>query len=224
MKSHLILASLFLLLIACSSKEPKTEEASTLSSAVTNSNTPTEEAVETSSSKAQHQQWDGFYFYDIYMGSIIVIHQGKYYNFARKESKSFYKDFEYDIDFELNKDGFIPIVRKYYLDRNDELQSKETILYDTQPIQEGGKTTALQCRGYDYQPLGSFGAYLDAISTTRSAVVADLKANSKHQEDSVIEKALNDPNFIAKSGMTEAPLRGEAMEFWQLLANIIEAK
>lgn len=224
MKSKFILAGLVVLFMACGSKHPETEKASTLSSAIPNSDTPMEEVAEAGSSKSQHQKWDGFYFYDIYMGSIIVIHQGKYYNFERKESKSFYKDFEYDIDFELNKDGFIPIVRKYYLDRNDQLQSKETVLFDTQPIEEGGKTITLQCRGYDYQPLGSFGAYLDAISTTRSAVVADLKASSKHQDDKVIETALNDPDFVAKSGITEAPLRGEAMEFWQLLANIIEAK
>ncbi|MBX2876435.1 MAG: hypothetical protein KTR30_30225 [Saprospiraceae bacterium] len=223
MKSNLLLAGLLLLFMACGSKEVS-EKSNTLSSAVPIGHTPTEEVTEISAPKAQHQKWDGFYFYDIYMGSIIVIHEGKYYNFARKEFKSFYKDFEYDIDFELNEDGFIPIVRKYYLDRNDQLQSKETILFDTQPVEEGGKTTSLQCRGYDYQPLGSFGAYLDAISTTRSAVVADLKANSKHQDDSVIETALNDPDFVAKSGMTEAPLRGEAIAFWQLLANIIEAK
>lgn len=223
MKSNLMLAGLFLLFMACGSKDSEPEAASTLSSAVPSSNTP-EEVVETSSSTPQHQQWDGFYFYDIYMGSIIVIHQGKYYNFARKDSKSFYKDFEYDIDFELNEEGFIPIIRKYYLDRKDQLQSKETVLFDTQPVEKGGKTTALQCRGYEYQPLGSFGAYLDAISTTRSAVVADLKANSEHQDDGAIETALNDPGFVAKSGMTDAPLRGDAVEFWQLLANIIEAK
>jgi len=224
MKANLILAGLFLLFIACGSKDSKTEEANTLSSAIPNSNTPTEEAVEPSSSEVKHQKWDGFYFYDIYMGSIIVIHQGKYYNFARKEFKSFYKDFEYDIDFELNEDGFIPIIRKYYLDRNDQLQSKETILYDTQPVEEGGKTAVLQCRGYDHRPLNSFGEYLDAISTTRSAVIADLKANSKHQDDATIESALNDPDFVAKSGMTKTPLRGETIAFWQLLANLIEAK
>ena len=223
MKSHLIITSLFLLLTACGSKE-SSEKSSTVSGSIPTTNLTAAVETESTASKEKHQQWDGFYFYDMYMGSIIVIHQGKYYNFARKESKSFYKDFEYDIDFELNEDGFIPIVRKYYLDRNDELKSKETVLFDTQPIMEGGKTTALHCRGYDHQPLASFGAYLDAISTTRSAVVADLKAHSKHQDDGVIEAALNDPAFIAKSGMTKAPLRGEAMEFWQLLANIIEAK
>lgn len=223
MKSNLILAGLFLLFIACGSKEIS-EESNTLSSAVPISNTPTEEVAATNPATTQHQKWDGFYFYNIYMGSIIVIHQGKYYNFERKEFKSFYKDFEYDIEFELNEDGFIPIVRKYFLDRNDQLKSKETILYDTQPVEEGGKTTALQCRGYQYQPLENFGAYLDAISTSRSAVVADLKANSTHEDDAVIEAALNDSDFVAKSGMTEAPLRGDAIAFWQLLANIIEAK
>ncbi|NRB47102.1 MAG: hypothetical protein HRU41_05475 [Saprospiraceae bacterium] len=223
MKSHIILAVLFLVLMACGSKE-SSEAANIVSSSVPTTNSTAEVEAEPSPTKEKHQKWDGFYFYDIYMGSIIVIHQGKYYNFARKESKSFYKDFEYDIDFELNEEGFIPIVRKYYLDRNDELTSKETVLFDTQAVEEDGKTTALQCRGYDYQPLVSFGAYLDAISTTRAAVVADLKANSKYQDDSLIEKALNDPDFVAKSGMTEVPLRGEATAFWQLLVNIIEAK
>ena len=223
MRFNLIIAGLFLLLLACSSKDSN-NESSTLSSAVPKADHSAKAETKSDPATTQHQKWDGFYFYNIYMGSIIVIHQGKYYNFERKEFKSFYKDFEYDIEFELNEDGFIPIVRKYFLDRNDQLKSKETILYDTQPVEEGGKTTALQCRGYQYQPLESFGAYLDAISTTRSAVVADLKANSTHEDDAVIEAALNASDFVAKSGMTEAPLRGDAIEFWQLLANIIEAK
>ncbi len=222
MKSHIILASFFVLLTACGSKESN-ESTDTVSSSIPTANMTSEIESEVPSTSHKHQTWDGFYFFDIYMGSIIVIHQGKYYNFARKESRSFYKDFEYDIDFQLNKDGFIPIVRKYYLDRNDQLTSKETVLYDTKPSVVDGKTTALHCRGYDHQAIGSFGAYLDVISTTRSAVIADLKAHSRHQDDGIIEVALNDSDFVAKSGMTEAPLRGEAVAFWQLLANIIEA-
>lgn len=222
MKTKFILVGLLLLFMACGTQESE-QESATLTSAVAPSDQAPPPPAENQPAIEPHQEWDGFYFYDIYMGSVIVIHQGKYYNFARKDSKSFYKDFEYDIGFELNPERLIPITRKYYLDRNDELQSKETVLFDTQPILKGDQTVAVQCRGYRHEALSSFGVYLDAISTTREAVVADLKANSEHSDDQAIEAALDDPDFVSKSNLTAAPLRGQELAFWQLLANIIEA-
>lgn len=223
MRFNLIIVGFFLLLLACGSKD-SSNESNTLSSAIPKSDLSAEADTKSDPATEQHNDWDGFYFYNIGMGSIIVIHHGKYYNFERKNFRSFYKDFEYDIAFQLNNDGFIPITRQYFLGRNDQLQSKEKVLFDSQPIEEGGKTVALQCRGYKYLPLSSFGAYLDAISTSRSAVIEDLKTHSKYSDDQLIEAALNDPAFITKSKMTEAPLRGGELAFWQLLVNIIEAK
>lgn len=218
-------ATLALLLLCCCGNPKQNSETPVTTAEAKTSQAAVEEAPKAVPvSSSSHNDWDGFYFYNIGMGSIIVIHDGKYYNFERKNFRSFYKDFEYDIDFKLNKDGFIPITRQYYLDRNAQLQSKEKVLFDSQPIEEGGKTVALQCRGYKYLPLSSFGAYLDAISTSRSAVIEDLKTNSKYSDDQLIEAALNDPAFISKSKMTEAPLRGGELAFWQLLVNIIEAK
>lgn len=219
MKHNALFLILFLVWNACSnSSEEKVAKQAIAKSAIANIPILTENERE----EAQHK-WDGFYFYNLYMGMIIVIHNGKYYNFERKEFQSFYKDFEYDIDFTLNKDGFIPIVRKYSLNRKEEIVSKETVLFDTQPVEESGEVIAMKCRGKQYQRLPNFGAYIKQISASKANLIKAVKANSKYQEDALIEKALLDPDFIKKSKMTEAPLRKQDLAFWQLVVNIIEA-
>ncbi|MEM7368436.1 MAG: hypothetical protein AAF587_07510 [Bacteroidota bacterium] len=218
---------LLLLILACGKEGPPTDKDPAAQPSVTSvaqsESVPVSNEKESTHMTAQHHRWDGFYFFDIGMGSIIVIYEGKYYNFERKDFRSFYKDFEYDIAFDLNEEGYIPIVRKYFLNRKDEIDSKETILFDTQPIADNGQTTGLQCRGYAYQRVPNFGAYIDLISATKADLIQDIKNNSAYQDDAIIQQALKDPDFIQKSRMTEAPLRHQTLEFWELVVHIIKA-
>ncbi len=224
MKPYLVINLFLLTLFACGSPQGAEENPKVTAKAAISADDKVQD--NTSQAKAtatKHQRWDGFYFYNIGMGSIIVIQDGKYYNFERKDFRSFYKDFEYDIAFKLNEEGYIPIIRQYYLDRKDQLTSKEKVLFDTQPIEEDGKTIGLKCRGYKYQHIPDFGAYIQAISVHKADVIKDIKENSSYQDDALIETALKDPAFVEKSKMTEAPLRKETLPFWQLVVNIIEA-
>ncbi len=224
MKPYLVIHLFLLTFFACGSPqgvEDSTEV--TAQAAISTEEKIQDNIIPAKNTRATHQHWDGFYFYNIGMGSIIVIYNGKYYNFERKGFRSFYKDFEYDIAFELNEEGYIPIIRQYYLDRKEQLNSKEKVLFDTQPIEEDGKTTGLKCRGYKYQHIPDFGAYIQAISVHKADVIKEIKENSNYQDDAMIETALKDPAFVEKSKMTEAPLRKETLPFWQLVVNIIEA-
>lgn len=224
MKPYVIL-SLFLIMIFSCGRSQGVEDSpeATVQAALSAEDKAPEQTEQAKSETTKHERWDGFYFYNIGMGSIIVIQNGKYYNFERKDFRSFYKDFEYDIAFKLNEQGYIPIIRQYYLDRNDQLKHKEKILFDTQPIEKDGKTTGLECRGYKYQHIPDFGAYIQAISVNKADLIKDIKENSKYQDEQLIETALKDPAFVQKSKMTEAPLRQETLPFWQLVVNIIEA-
>jgi len=224
MKPYLIISLFLVTAFACGHlQEAEDRPATTVQTALLVEGKAEDQAAEAKSETAKHERWDGFYFYNIGMGSIIVIHKGKYYNFERKDFRSFYKDFEYDIDYKLNNEGYIPIIRQYYLDRKDQLTSKEKVLFDTQPISEGEKTIGLKCRGYKYQHIPDFGSYIQAISVRKADLIKDIKENSNYQDEELIETALKDPAFVQKSKMTEAPLRQETLPFWQLVVNIIEA-
>lgn len=224
MKPYIVISLFLIVAFSCGRpQEVEDKPGATVQAALSAEDKVQDQAAEAKSQTAKHNRWDGFYFYNIGMGSIIVIHEGKYYNFERKDFRSFYKDFEYDIAYELNDEGYIPIIRQYYLDRKDQLTSKEKVLFDTQPIPEGKKTIGLKCRGYKYQHIPDFGAYIQAISVTKVDLIKDIKENSSYQDEELIESALKDPAFVQKSKMTEAPLRQETLPFWQLVVNIIEA-
>lgn len=224
MKPYVIIPVFLITVFACSRPQGAEDRPeTTVQAALSVEDKVQGQAIEAQSQTVKHERWDGFYFYNIGMGSIIVIHQGKYYNFERKDFRSFYKDFEYDIAYKLNDEGYIPIIRQYYLDRKDQLTSKEKVLFDTQPISAGGKTIGLKCRGYKYQHIPDFGAYIQAISVRKADLIKDIKENSNYQDEGLIEAALKDPAFVQKSKMTEAPLRQETLPFWQLVVNIIEA-
>ncbi len=209
--------------LACADKEA-TQQPTVSFAKASLSKKPTEQAPATPSTRNTSQQWDGFFFFDMRMGLIIVIHQGKYYNFERKDFRSFYMDFAYDIDSKLNADGFIPIIRQYYLDRKDQLTSKEKVLFDTKPIVKGGKTVGIACRGYDYQRVPNFDTYLELIDGSKEKLIAEIKANSSYQNEAQIEQALLDADFVKKSKMTDVSLRSQPTPFWELVVNIMEAQ
>ena len=213
-------------LIACGSTTAETETPAIESTTPTKQVATATPVVQKSSPvtvPVKHNKWDGFYFRDAQMGLVVVIHDGKFYNFERKEFQSFYIDFKYDIGYTLNKDGRIPLVREYWLKRGEEA-IKQTQLGDSEPIVENGETVAISYRVYDrLDKLKTFREYIENIAISVEDVIKTTKQKAPQLTDKQIQAALDDPKFVTKSKMLERKIRKEPIEFWEVIQNIVKA-
>ena len=215
----------FLIVVGCSSAaEPPAAavESTTATPVPTSFPEPVEYEVERATMK--HHKWDGFYFRDVRLGIVVVIHDGKYYNFERKQSQSFYIDFKYDIGYQLDKDGRIPLVKEYRLGREDEEMVKNIQMSDSAPIVENGETAAISYRVHDrLDKMETFREYLQNISVTVEQVIATTKTEAPELTDAQINAALDDPDFVNKSGMINRKIRKEPIQFWKVIRNVAQA-
>lgn len=166
-----------------------------------------------------NSSYDGLYLNEWNNSGVIVIHDGKIHHFTKREFTSIYKDEEYDFA-GVNEKGRLLIHRKYSLDRNGKVNSKETLLTDIEPINEKKTTVALVRNGRIFNRISTLKDFLVQFSEVSLADYRQKVIQQLGVEADQVVQALSSKQYYLECGLPYQQLRGGEIEFIDLLLNV----
>ena len=168
--------------------------------------------------------YDGFYFAKMSSKVGLLIHQGKMHGFKKHRLTSMQKLEEYDLA-GINEEGALHITATYWKNRKGEIVAKPSKLFDTQVVQSGGKTIALERNGWTYQRIEKLRDLPELLSKdyVSPEEVSALVQKEYKRSIAEIEKAFDAPNFHLLADLHLENLAGDDLEFSALTERIIKA-